>query len=418
MRILFWISHWIFLTLTLVVSVYCAYKMLPIFLEVKENIRSKVLLVLGFALLSHMVIFIGDLVNLIPSILIFLVCVCCCCRGSFAQKIAVGMIFSTMGFAFNALVDSYALFEFDIRICGRTLFWLALYLLARRYGPEKHYRLSASMWKLMILLTVTPLGIVLSVVLLSSSNTTTISGSVVTNFVLLVLALFSVIGLLWTIRVLSRQQKLEQENMLAEMNRRYYETMEQQQFEVRRLKHDMSNHLQTLTALPGEKQEEYLRELLDAPVFSQQINHCGDATVNAVLSAKAEEAAKRNIDFRWKLDIPEDLPYDKPDICALFANSLDNAMEACEKLPPNQRKISLAANRKKGLFVMKLINSCEEAARPPRAGETTKADKENHGYGLRSIREIVYRHGGSLEMTGEKGLFILFFYMPLEEIQE
>ena len=72
------------------------------------------------------------------------------------------------------------------------------------------------------------------------------------------MALFSFVGLLWTTVVLSRQRKLEQQSMYAEMNRKYYESMEQQHFEIRRMRHDMANYLQTLSVLPEKEKEEYI----------------------------------------------------------------------------------------------------------------------------------------------------------------
>ena len=49
------------------------------------------------------------------------------------------------------------------------------------------------------------------------------------------------------------------------MNQLYYESLERQQLEVRKLRHDMTNHLQTLAGLSGEEHKAYLDKLLDRP---------------------------------------------------------------------------------------------------------------------------------------------------------
>ncbi|MBO5488241.1 MAG: ATP-binding protein, partial [Eubacterium sp.] len=75
--------------------------------------------------------------------------------------------------------------------------------------------------------------------------------------------------------MLDRHQKLERESVLAEHNKKYYEAMEQQQFEIRRLKHDLANHLQVLTALPEEEKNNYIKEMLDNPIFTKVLAYSG-----------------------------------------------------------------------------------------------------------------------------------------------
>src|SRR5699024_10905334 len=111
-------------------------------------------------------------------------------------------------------------------------------------------------------------------------------------------------------------------------NEAYYEAMEQQHFEIRRLRHDMANHLQALAALPPEEKDAYIRELLDSGTLARTLNYCGDPTINAVLSVKENLLRQQNISLELNLDIPEELPFEKADLCTIYANALDNAAEA------------------------------------------------------------------------------------------
>ena len=142
----------------------------------------------------------------------------------------------------------------------KMLFLGAMFLGVRQFAPERGYELSARMWRLLLLLTVTPIGIVSSVVLLGKRYWGMEDGEKLLPLVLLLLALFSFIGLLWTVTVLIGQQKLEWENTVAKINQNYYESIERQNFEIRRLKHDMANHLTALAALPGEQKDGYNQE--------------------------------------------------------------------------------------------------------------------------------------------------------------
>lgn len=242
------------------------------------------------------------------------------------------------------------------------------------------------------------------------------SGTVAADTALFLIAFLAFVGLLWAMLVLERQQQLEREYALARHHRKYYEALEQQ-FEIRRLKHDLANHLQILRALPEEERNNYIDGMIENPAFSKVLTYCGDSTVNAVLTAKESRMRQNRIRFYVKLEIGQELWMERADTCALFANALDNAVEACEKLPEGQREISLEARQGKGLLAMKVENSCPgtENAEQDSLPKTTKKDAANHGFGLRSIREVVKKYGGHMEIGQSAGRFTLFLYLPQEK---
>ena len=156
-------------------------------------------------------------------------------------------------------------------------FALLLFLYTKKNAPDKDYVLSDSMWRLLLFLTFIPLGIVMTVVTLLRHYDYNVNAMAHREYaVLLLIALFAFICLLWCVTVLAKQRKLEQQGMFAEINRRYYETMEQQHFELRRLKHDLANHIQVLSSLPEEKRAAYAEELSGNTALSQSFTYCGD----------------------------------------------------------------------------------------------------------------------------------------------
>lgn len=394
----------------------------------------RILMLFGLWLLSDTVIFIGDITNISLAIPFFLFCILLSCEGSFYKKIAIGLIFSSTVFSFNALrdnymIDSYARLtdrEFSLFFLhfSSLLFSVFLYIATAKFAPDKNYELSDGMWKLLLLLTATPIGIVLSIVILynmSNDNNYSTLYAHQEYAVLLTIALLSFIGLFLAISVLARQQELNHQLMIADINQSYYESMEQQHFEIRRLKHDMANHLQILLALPDEKRTEYIQSLAENTAVTQTLHYCGDATINAVLSVKESLMNRYHIEMQWNIDIPSELPFEKKDVCALFANALDNAVEACMKLEEKERKIILESKTQKGLFCLRitnptapiqdnnLLNSSEYQDFP----STSKQDKTKHGLGFKSMHETVTRYHGSLSWKTEAGVFELFLYMPL-----
>lgn len=230
---------------------------------------------------------------------------------------------------------------------------------------------------------------------------------------LLLLSLLSFIGLFQAVIVLARQQQLEEQNMLAEVNQSYYAAMEQQHFAIRRLKHDLANHLAVAVTLPEAQREDYIKSLMEDSAFSRSLRYCADPVVNAVLTVKEEQMSRYGIRLEARIDIPKELPFEKTDICALFSNALDNAGEACRRLPEAEREVSVKSRAQKGLFCLEVTNPVAGEQKNLRL-QTSKADKENHGFGLRSMKEVVERNHGAMEIRAEGERFEVFLYMPLE----
>lgn len=391
------------------------YAMLSCLTEIRREWWRRILLLAGSWCLIFMVIFTGDLDNLPPTLLFFLFSVWNACRGTGLKRLTVGVMVASVMFALNALFDNgiwyFMHMEWYAYFAYRVLSVTLLYMGIRHYRPERDFELSPPLWRLLLVLCIPPMGIVCSVILLGNRMYTDPVYMMMDTMLFLVAAV-SFVGILWAMLTLNRQQKLERENALAEQNRKYYEAMEQQQFEVRRIRHDLANHLQTLLSLPAKEKDNYIRKMIENPAFEKVLSYSGDATVNAVLTAKESLMRQRGISFYAKVDIPKELPFEKPDLCALFANALDNAAEACAALDPDKRQVGLNARAAKGILAVEVRNPHEGQFSDSLPG-TTKQDAKNHGYGLRSIQQIVKKYGGSMELRQEEGCFCLFCYMPV-----
>lgn len=237
-------------------------------LECKKGWWNQGILLLGCAVQINMVIFFRDWINLIPTFLCFLLCLLCACRGSFLKKVTIGLMIMSGVFAFNAVIDNF--FQLD-RYCTavlRILFAVIFYLATRRLRMTREYELSPALWRLMLLLTCTPIGVVITVALLNRQSYRMDFMENLQALILMILSGLSLVGLLWAVTVLIRQQKMEQERMLDQINQQYYESLEQQNFEVRRLKHDMANHLQALAVLPEEEKQTYIQSLLESAALT------------------------------------------------------------------------------------------------------------------------------------------------------
>ena len=105
------------------------------------------------------------------------------------------------------------------------------------------------------------------------------------------------------------------------------------------------------------------------------------------------------------------------DICSIFGNALDNAIESVEKLAdPQQRLIRVAVYTQNVFLIIRVENYCT-AQLSVVDGEyrTTKRDKDMHGYGIKSIRYTAEKYGGSVSADCSDNWFHLSVLLPLPE---
>lgn len=185
-----------------------------------------------------------------------------------------------------------------------------------------------------------------------------------------------------------------------------------QQTEVRRLKHDMTNQLLAIDGymdqgdLAGGKH--YVRSLIDQlQAIGTGIN-TGNIALDAILNAKKEVAQSKGIAFTTSLRIADRLSIAPDDLCVIFGNALDNALEACAQLPQDADKtITLTLVQDATSLFCKITNT----ALPPQHNNwrTTKADPINHGFGMRNIREALENYNVTPEFSWKDGLFTFQF---------
>lgn len=81
------------------------------------------------------------------------------------------------------------------------------------------------------------------------------------------------------------------------------------------------------------------------------------------------------------------------------------------------RHITVRARAEKGLLMLRVVNAYagKREEKPDGLFGTTKADQRAHGFGLRGMREIAARYGGTLEAAARDGKFELVACLPLAE---
>ena len=213
--------------------------------------------------------------------------------------------------------------------------------------------------------------------------------------------------------IIHNQQKYEQH--LKEQVKHLDEIFVAQK-QLKKFKHDFSHYIIGLQAYVSNKDysgvEEYLESLAQKFSRSENIIETGNIALDAVLSAKKALAESKDINFNTKIQIPERLPIEPIDLCVIFGNALDNAIEACERGHSGHKEINLTIICQKETLFCKIVNTAPFRAKL--SFETVKADKNNHGFGLENIKTALAKYDSEPATEYTDNQFTLKFIIFLK----
>lgn len=381
----------------------------------------KAVFLLTLAISSGMVIWIGD-PNLLYTLPIYFLLFFLCTRGDWVGRLTVCVVFFCLEMSVCALLDTYIqavdtgrLYDLLVRFL-RTAVFGALWLLLRRRFPAEQVHLTRRLWQVVLGLAVMPLCALIAVVLLTFQKYESAAVNALAlnqGLVVLPFVLVTSLVLLVAILILADHERLERASQLAGLREVYYQGLQQQERQVRQLRHDMRNHLTVVQGLleRGDTQGAvgYLEQMAGSQALQGVRRFCENESANVVLSAKAETMEQAGITADFAVSLPKDLPVADTDLAALLGNALDNAIEGVQNIAV--KKITLRCRVDKGLLMLRLENPVGGEVNPDLS--TTKADKFSHGFGIPGMREIAERYHGTLDADVKDGCFILFICLMI-----
>ena len=233
---------------------------------------------------------------------------------------------------------------------------------------------------------------------------------------LCVAAVFSSLGCVYLVAYISKTTQDMYNMQKLEMQQKYYEDKLKDEERVRAIYHDMKNHLLVLEGSQGTEVTRRMAQELRAQIADyEDYIHTGNDFLDIIIRDKAEKAREKHIDFSAAIDIGGVDFIDPLDISTLFGNSIDNAIEASEKLPENQRVIAVKAGRVNDFISILIENNCVEKQAADKAGKhrTTKADSFLHGFGIANMEKTAEKYGGTCTTRQEDGKFTLKILIPV-----
>ncbi len=193
--------------------------------------------------------------------------------------------------------------------------------------------------------------------------------------------------------IINREKLAFSDELIKKQEERYQELCENN-LEIKRLRHDHKNFLLGVLAELEEGKTEELKAHLKSELELKkdaEINS-GNSVLDIVISSKMNVAKKYDISFETGFYRMSQVKIPNTDLAVLVGNALDNAIEGAKKVE-GKKVIRISISLGDGQIIFSITNPTEKKIDVSEL-TTTKDDKENHGFGILSIKSIAERYQG------------------------
>jgi len=232
----------------------------------------------------------------------------------------------------------------------------------------------------------------------------------------LIASLIIILGIMCPLLIINYLSKSHYKSLSDVMDRQvraqlaHYETMSQMNEGIKRFRHDYSNLRIGLVGALRSGDVDGALSLLQTGEMSLGEVDCpfetGNYVLDALLSEMSVSAAKVNARIEFEGASPPGM-LGHADICVIFGNLADNAIEACAQCPEDEPKlISIRTKLSDGLLFIVIGNPVPaDVLIVGGSIATTKKDKQSHGIGLSSVRTAAKKYSGTVSLSCEGRVF-------------
>ena len=236
----------------------------------------------------------------------------------------------------------------------------------------------------------------------------------------IVLIVSSSIILLIVIRKIVEDDKLKLEyeliNERIRTNYKSYENINEVHDKLKYVYHDLKNHIICIKNYDTKEEIiSYINNLELQISDFENFKNTGNKTLDIILGEKIRLCKKYNIEFEESINIYNLKFIKNNDICYIFANALDNAIEACINIDSEiEKKIEAKATYINEFAIIKFINTkTNDIKIIDNRIQTSKPDNKKHGLGIASIKYIVNKYNGETIVNYSDNEFILKIMIPI-----
>lgn len=188
---------------------------------------------------------------------------------------------------------------------------------------------------------------------------------------------------------LKTKAKLASLSQAAQAQKTYIAEAQMRYGKTRSFRHDIKNHLSVLGNLLNtgqiEEAKDYLEKLEYKTAELSFPYQTGNPVVDVLLGEKMELARLEGIETAVSVILPRTCGIDDFDLCVIFANALDNALEACSALGDARKMMTVRGEGQGDYYMLEFDNSC--------AAGTAVAE----GIGLSNVRAVAEKYHGAMQ---------------------
>ena len=196
-------------------------------------------------------------------------------------------------------------------------------------------------------------------------------------------------------------KKLLELETLYRVENAHYQALEAKREETAKIRHDFNNQLSAAYNLirtgEAEKAGELLDELKIGIAATSEYIYCANSIVNAVLTEKAAKCEKSGTVLKTEIELADEPSIQAMHLCSIFSNLCDNAINAADRCPQEQRFISIYAARKGDYFHVKVENSSPNP--------DSKKPSVRKAYGQEILKDIASRYNGQFSCGWDNGVY-------------
>ena len=391
-----WLFMWVYR--------FVFFRILHTFIPLKNGIPVRILAFFASSMFTGVTVYLHDLSNILLPLFAFFFYVCIFHQGRITEKITTVLIFYPIMISVNFLMQNvfsqifFAVTNapaepgpgwtdtdwlissalYTLSHLTRILFWIGVSRFLKEPLRQIRFNLSIKMWMI-----VDSIITVAAVACFTTLYFITDHPEIV--YPLCVTAVFSSLGCIYLVAYMSKSTQDMYNMQKMQMQQKYYEDKLKDEERVRAVYHDMKNHLLVLEGSQGTETARKMAQELRAQIADyENYIHTGN-------------------DFL--------------DISTLFGNGIDNAIEASDKLPEDQRVIAVKAGRVNDFISILIENNCMEEQAADKNGKhrTTKADSFLHGFGIVNMENAAEKYGGTCTTRQKDGKFTLKILIPVTE---
>lgn len=173
-------------------------------------------------------------------------------------------------------------------------------------------------------------------------------------------------------------------------------------------RHDMRHHLNLISAFLADNNlaatQKYIAEVQNTIASAVVEQYCNNYTVNLILHSYLTKAKYDQIAVETQINIPENNKISDMDLCVIFANALENAINACLRISNTEdRALKIICKNKNDKLYIQITNSYEGSLEF--VDDMPISKEKDHGLGTKSIAAVVQKYRGVCSFSAENHMF-------------